>query len=386
MDGELAGLTARLTALAAEAGLDRVGVCAADPFAATRLTIRSRKATGMSARLGFTFTDPDVSTDILRSFPWARRLVVGIRSYLPDAGDPGPTRPGRGKVARFAVSDAYQPLRSGLERLAVALGEAGYRSQVLIDDSRLVDRAAAVRAGVGWWGKSAMVLSPGVGPWFLIGSVVTDARLSVSGPMERNCGSCEACLPACPTGALVAPGVLDARLCLAALAQSPGVIPRDLRPFLEDRLYGCDECLTACPPGFRLLDRSASPRGSVDLVELLRTPDRELIGRFEHFYLPSRRPRVLRRNALVALGNTGTADHLDLVAGYLGSPDWMLRLHAAWAVHRMGTRLSVRRAEMFLRHAASREGSPEVREELALAGVDTWAAAVPERSPGFESR
>ncbi len=369
MDGKLAGLTARLVALAAEAGLDRVGVCTTDPFSATRITIRSRKSTGMSARLGFTFTDPDVSTDIRRSYPWAERLVVGIRSYLPDAGHPGAALPGRGRVARFAVTDAYQPLRSGLERLAAELGEAGFRSEVLVDDSRLVDRAAAVRAGVGWWGKSTMVLSPGLGPWFLIGSVVTDARLPVSGLMERNCGSCEACLPACPTGALVAPGVLDARLCLAALAQSPGVIPRDLRPLLEDRLYGCDECLTACPPGSRLLDRAASPRGSVDLVELLRTPDRELTGGFSHFYLPSRRPRVLRRNALVSLGNTGMVEHLDLVAGYLGSPDWMLRLHAVWAVHRMGVRMSTRRAEMFLRHAASRERSPEVREELALAGV-----------------
>lgn len=372
MDGKLAGLTARMTVLAAESGLDRVGVCTADPFSATRITIRSRKAAGMSARLGFTFTDPDVSTDIRRSFPWAERLVVGIRSYLPDAGNPGAALPGRGRVARFAVTDAYQPLRAGLERLAVELGDAGYRSEVLVDDSRLVDRAAAVRAGVGWWGKSTMVLAPGVGPWFLIGSVVTDARLPVSGLMERNCGSCVACLPACPTGALVAPGVLDARLCLAALAQSPGVIPRDLRPFLEDRLYGCDECLTACPPGSRLRDRAASHRGSVDLVRLLRTPDRELTSRFGHFYLPSRRPRVLRRNALVALGNTGTAEHLELVAGYLGSPDWMLRLHAVWAVHRMGMRLSMRWAGIFLRHAASRERSPEVREELAMAGVDPW--------------
>ena len=370
MDGKLAGLNTRLVALGAEAGLDRVGICDADPFSATRITIRSRKSTGMSARLGFTFTDPDVSTDIRRSFPWAERLVVGIRSYLPDAGDPGASLPGRGRVARFAVADAYRPLRAGLRRLALELRDAGFRTEVLVDDSRLVDRAAAVRAGVGWWGKSTMVLAPGVGPWFLIGSVVTDARLPVSGAMERNCGTCSACLPACPTGALVAPGVLDARLCLAALAQSPGVIPRDLRPMLEDRLYGCDECLTACPPGSRLLDQAASPRGSVDLVKLLKTPDRELTGQFAHFYLPSRRPRVLRRNALVALGNTGTAEHLELVAGYLGSPDWMLRLHAAWAVHRLGVRLSLRWADLFLRHAASRERSPEVREELALAGAD----------------
>ena len=102
MDGKLAGLTARLIALAAEAGLDRVGVCVADPFASTRLTISSRKSTGMSARLGFTFTDPDCSTDIRRSFSWAERLVVGIRSYLPRCRRSGanPTRPGTGGPIR----------------------------------------------------------------------------------------------------------------------------------------------------------------------------------------------------------------------------------------------------------------------------------------------
>ena len=369
MDGQLVSLSRRLLARGAESGLDRVGVCSADPFADTRLVIRSRKTEGLSARLGFTFTDPEVSTDVRQSFPWAERLVVGIRSYLPSAGDPGKTRPGRGRVARFAVADSYQPLRSGLGAIAAELRKSGFRAEVLADDSRLVDRAAAVRAGVGWWGKSTMVLAPGAGPWFLIGSVVTDARLPTSAPMQRSCGTCIACLPACPTGALVAPGVLDARLCLAAVAQGPGVIPRDLRPYMEDRVYGCDECLAACPPGARLLERAVAPRGSVDLVELLRRADRELLDDFAHFYMPSRRPRILRRNALVALGNTGTADHLEMVAGYLGNPDWLLRLHAVWAVHSLGVRLSLRRAELFLRHAASRERSPEVREELALAGM-----------------
>lgn len=319
--------------------------------------------------MGFTFTDPDVSTDIRRSFPWAERLVVGIRSYLPAAGHPGEGVAGRGRIARFAVGDSYRPLRSALAAIAAELTGSGYRAEVLADDSRLVDRAAAVRAGVGWWGKSAMVLSPGAGPWFLIGSVVTDAPLAVSEPMERSCGTCRACLPACPTGALIAPGVLDARLCLAALAQGPGVIPRDMRPLLEDRIYGCDECLAACPPGSRLLESAVASRGSVDLVALLRSSDRDLLDDFTHFYLPSRHPRVLRRNALVALGNTGHEEHLDLVAGYLGNPDWLLRVHAVWAVHRLGERLELERAGRFLRHAASRERSPEVREELAFAGV-----------------
>ena len=373
MDGGIKHLTARLIDRGTQAGLDGVGVCAAEPFADTRLEIRSRKARKMSARLGFTYANPEVSTDIRRSFPWAERLVVGIRAYLPAAGDPGESRPGQGRVARFAVTDFYRPLRSGLKALAAELRLAGYRAEVLADDSRLVDRAAAVRAGLGWWGKSTMVLAPGVGPWFLIGSVVTDAPLSISGPMERTCGTCQACLPACPTGALIAPGVLDARLCLAAVAQSPGVIPRDMRPLMGDRVYGCDECLNACPPGGRLLDRTVSRRGRVDLLALLRNSDQDLLDDFSHFYLPSRSPRILRRNALVALGNTGAGEHLGVVAGYLGHPDWLLRLHAVWSVHRLGDRLGLGRAGRFLRHAAIGETSPEVRQELARVGVGSDA-------------
>ena len=370
MDGAITRLTDRLMDLGARAGLDGVGVCAAQPFSDTRLQIRSRKAQKMSGRLGFTFADPDRSTDIRRSFPWAERLVVGMAAYLPSAGDPGRPSPGQGRVARFAVQDFYRPLRAGLEAIASELELGGYRAEVLVDDSRLVDRAAAVRAGLGWWGKSTMVLAPGLGPWFLIGSVVTDALLITSEPMERTCGTCEACLPACPTGALVAPGVLDARLCLAAIAQSPGVIPRDLRPLMADRIYGCDECLNACPPGGRLSNRTDSSRGVVDLLLLLARPDRDLTEEFSHFYLPSRSPRILRRNALVALGNTGAGEHLGMVSGYLGHPDWLLRLHAVWAVHRLGSRLEAGRAAVSLRHAATFETSPEVRRELAWAGVE----------------
>ncbi len=370
MDGGITRLTARLMELGARAGLDGVGVCAAEPFSETRLEIRSRKAKQMSARLGFTFADPQTSTDIRRSFPWAERLVVGIAAYLPIAGDPGNGAPGQGRVARFAVQDFYRPIRAGLQAIASELELAGYRAEVLADDSRLVDRAAAVRAGLGWWGKSTMVLTPGLGPWFLIGSVVTDAPLATSDPMERTCGTCQACLPACPTGALVAPGVLDARLCLAAVAQSPGVIARDLRPMMGDRVYGCDECLVACPPGGRLLDRAVSSRGVVDLLQLLRKADQDLLEDFAHFYLPSRSPRILRRNALVALGNTGDREHLNMVAGYLAHPDWLLRLHAVWAVHRLGKRLELGRAKVFLRHAATLETTPEVRRELAWVGVE----------------
>lgn len=352
-------LRRRVIEVGQAAGLDRVGVASAAAFTEVRDHMESRISEGMSARLGFTFKDPGLATDVSQSLPWARRLVVGARSYLPEAGR-APIRSRHGRIARFAVADPYAPLRAGLEEIAAVLRGNGHQAEVLVDDDRLVDRAAAVRAGVAWWGKSTMALTPGLGPWFVIGSVVTDAELAVDQEMIRDCGTCDACLPACPTGALLRPGVLDARRCLAAIAQSPGVIPREWRPAMEDRLYGCDECLDACPPGFRLLGDSQEERGSVELSWLLIAADTTLMDRFRHFYLPNRSPRVLRRNALVAMGNDGDGVFFAPLALHVGHRDWLLRVHATWAL----ARLDDPRAEAVISHQLAREHHPRVRHEL----------------------
>ena len=320
------------TVTAAGGDLDRLGWTTADPFPEVRVEIDRRVEDGSSARLGFTYRDPARSTSPTESWPWAQSIVVGLKSYLPHAG----TATGPGRVARFAERNHYLPLRSSMQQIADALVSAGHRAEVVIDDSRLVDRAAAHRAGLAWWGKNTMLLTPGLGPWFLIGCVVTDAPMPSAEPMQRDCGTCAACLPACPTGALVRPGVLDARRCLAAILQAPGDIPLEHRAAIGDRLYGCDDCIDACPPGSRLRDAATEDRGSVDPVELLGMGDHEILGRFGHFYLPGNDPRFLRRNALVVLGNIGNETHLVLLAGYLLHPDVMLQAHARWAIAAIG--------------------------------------------------
>jgi epoxyqueuosine reductase len=258
--------------------------------------------------------------------------------------------------------------------LAGVLREAGHRAEVLCDDARLVDRAAAVRAGLGWWGKSTMVLCPGQGPWVLLGGVATDAGLAESPPMARGCGTCTACLPGCPTGALVAPGVLDARRCLAALAQSPGAIPREHRRAIGDRLYGCDACLEACPPGRRRLAAATREEGREDLAALLAADDAALRRRFGHFYLPGRRVRYLRRNALVALGNAGGARAAAVAAAHLRHADPLLRAHAAWALGALGGA----RARAALHGVAEQVGDALVREEIVLALREPGAGAAEE--------
>jgi epoxyqueuosine reductase len=333
------GLRRRIEAIAKTAGLDRVGFTGTEAFPEVALSMHRRIESGMSAGLGFTYRDPSTATTPRLSFPWGRTLVVGARAYLPESGSPDldlqSNRP-TGKVSRVTAGDGYEPLRRGLEAIACLLKAEGYRAEILCDDNRLVDRAAAVRAGLGWWGKNTMVLIGGIGPWAVIGSVITDAEVEPDQRVDRDCGACSACLPACPTGALATPGVLDAERCLAAWAQRPGLMPPEYRIAMGDRLYGCDDCLVACPPGGRLLRRAGEPGGRFDLRAILHASDRSLLAWFGHWFIPDRDPGIVRRNALIAAGNSASEQIVPQVALYAGHPDWVLRAHAAWALVRIG--------------------------------------------------
>jgi epoxyqueuosine reductase len=343
-------------------GCSAVGVADVAPFADVRASIEERKAAGMNGSMHFTFGDPERSTDIKQSFPWARSLIVAGRPYLPESGSPAEPKANHGRIARFATADHYVPLREVLGEMADQLVASGFQAEVVVDDNRLVDRAAAVRAGVAWWGKNTMVLAPGAGPWMLLGSIVTDAVLEPTPPMVRDCGTCEACLPACPTGALIEPGILDARRCLAHLLQAPGWLPAEFRAAVGDRIYGCDDCLDACPPGGHL-EATAPLVPRVDLLSLLALTDEALLGQFDHFYVPRRRAAFLRRNILVALGNSGDSRAVEPVAAYLRHPDPMLRAHAAWALGAIGGRDT----DAVLERASQVEPDGEVMAEIVEA-------------------
>ncbi|MGH8957576.1 MAG: tRNA epoxyqueuosine(34) reductase QueG, partial [Acidimicrobiia bacterium] len=328
--------------------------------------LKSRRASGASGRLGFTFNDPDLATTPRRSFPWAAAIVVGAYPYAP--GRASAPIPGTTRVSAAARAPGYAPIWAALSRVAEALTSEGYRAEVLVDDNRLVDRAVAVRAGLGWWGKNTMVLAPGLGPWFFLGSVVTDAPIAADQPMNRDCGSCSACIPACPTGALVAPGLLDARRCLAAWAQTPGVIPLEFRKAMGDRIYGCDDCIEACPPGHRVEATTEGIRFSLD--EILFVSDQRLLEIFGHWFIPNRDPRIIRRNALIAAGNSGLNSLARVVAPYAGHPDWLLRAHSLWALSQLGGRV----AEAVIVDRALVESDHRVRIELESARMALMTA------------
>lgn len=350
------------------AGLVAVGVASAEPFERTRQVLVERREAGLSAGMQFTYRNPERSTDPARTLSGVRSLVVGAWPYpggeLPDrptgVGEDRPV----GRVARYATDDHYAGLRSALGAMATVLETAGHAARVLADDNALVDRAAAHRAGIGWWGRNANLLVPGHGSWVVLGSVLTDALLPPAPePVADGCGTCRRCGEACPTGAIVGPGVVDARRCLAWLVQAPGAIPREYRVALGDRIYGCDDCQEVCPPSRRSPGVDPAGPGSwVDLVALCEADDERLLERHGRWYIAGRDPAHLRRNALVAIGNVGDpADErvVRVLAAHLAHPSAMVRAHAVWAARRLG------REDLLGALVGADE--PEVAAELAAA-------------------
>ncbi|MYH71052.1 MAG: tRNA epoxyqueuosine(34) reductase QueG [Acidimicrobiia bacterium] len=345
MHGPVSALAAKeVVAAGVAAGLDAVGVAPADPFESTRVTLVERRDQGLHGGMAFTYRNPDRSTDPSRTVEGAQSLVVGALAYRNSA----PAEPDRavGRVAAYARSDHYAKLRASLGHVAEMLRDAGHKAAVVADDNALVDREAARRAGLGWYGKNSNILLPGLGSWFVLGSVITTAALEPSTPVSDQCGPCRRCIDGCPTGAIVAPGVVDARRCLAWLVQADGDFPLEFREALGDRIYGCDDCQEVCPPN-RQAESNDSAAGDgleddiawVDLVELLESDDDKLMARYGRWYIPRRQPRYVRRNALVALGNSGRGtdpEVVETVGRYLSNSDPMLVRHAEWAARRLG--------------------------------------------------
>jgi len=324
--------------LSEQLGLDAVGVTRAEAYTRTERHIRERRARGLFGRLRFTIARPEVSCHPERLLDGARTVISAALCYYR----PEPPRPaGAGRLPRYMWTDGYSVLRGRLDELGRALGGA-YR--VLVDTSDHVDREAAARSGVGFYGKNTMLITRRHGSWVVLGTLVTTAELEPTPPLEAGCGSCTRCIDACPTGALDEPGVLDATRCLSYWTQVPEPIPEPYRAPLREQVFGCDICQDVCPWNRGIeRRRSSQPAGEgahVDLVGWLESDGRALAAAFDRLYVPRNDPRWLRRNALVALGNAGAPDRRTEATArrYADGPDDLLAEHARWALARLQER------------------------------------------------
>jgi epoxyqueuosine reductase len=327
-----------LQQLAQTLGLDVVGAAPAAPYLETERHIRERSARGLFADMKFTMARPEESCHPETLLPGARTVVSAALCYYA----PEPERPpGYGRLPRYTWHDAYAELREKLDALGREL-DGAYR--VLVDANQHVDREAAARSGVGFYGKNTLLITQRHGSWVVLGTLVTETELEPTSPLDLDCGACRLCIDACPTGALDEPGTLDATRCLSYWTQAAAPIPEDYRADLGAQVYGCDICQDVCPwnRGVEKRRRDTPLDGGdephVSLVDWLRADASELAQRYDRLYVPRNDARWLRRNALVAAGNSGGEAEHGAVEAYARHEDELLREHASWALARLEER------------------------------------------------
>jgi epoxyqueuosine reductase len=387
-------LTEEIKERAYELGFDLVRVTTAEPFHEAEAALKERIGAHLMDGLDwFTVERAEIASDPRALLPDARSVIALGVFYLTDQprdlttpGDP------HGRVSCYAWGDDYhEVIRARLERLAEELrgvwpeasgSEVPGQTRLFVDTGRMVDRAAAQRSGLGWYGKNTNILTKGWGSWVFLAEIVTNLALEPDPPTGANCGRCEVCLRACPTNAFVAPYVLDNRRCISYLTiELRGSIPLELRPLIGNHIFGCDICQQVCPVNQRVETRLRQagrlggvreplefrPRqvtgSSPALIPLLALDDEAFRERFRNTPIKRAKRRGLLRNVCVALGNLGDQAAVPALVGALHDHEPLVRGHAAWALGRLGGE----RAREALEEALAAEEALDVRAEIRCA-------------------
>jgi epoxyqueuosine reductase len=332
-------LTRAVKARALELGFERAGVGPAAPPPHAAAFERWLEA-GFAGTMAYLARTRAERVDPGRLLPGARSVVAVALSYNP--GPDVPEAAGWGPVARYARGRDYHDLmRPRLGALAAFIdAAAAARSRAAVDTSAVLERDLAARAGLGWIGKNTNLLAPELGSYFFIGIVLTTATLEPDAEQPDRCGTCTACLEACPTQAFPAPRVLDARRCISYLTiEHRGDIPGGLAAHLGDWVFGCDVCQDVCPWNRKAaLGREPALRPAATLppeTALLALDEAAFRARFRGSPLRRAKRQGLVRNAALALGNRRARDAAPTLRRLLGDADGVVRRAAAWALEQI---------------------------------------------------
>ena len=380
-------------------GFDTARITSAEALPEAERVIKERIAQGLMDGLPwFTAERAEVSCHPDALLPGAQSIITLAMCYLSE--QPGETSDSvpRGRISRYAWGDDYhEVIKARLEQFIAWLREYARKeisndveTRLFVDTGRMVDRAVAQRAGLGWYGKNTNILTKGWGSWVFLAEIVTNLPLQTDTPLKTSCGNCEICLHACPTQALPAPYVLDNTRCISFLTiELRGSIPLELRPLMGNLIFGCDICQEVCPVnivaerrlGLRNTPKTVSrephkafrPRAPVgsspELIPLLSLTEEQFRERFRHSPIRRTKRRGLLRNVCVALGNIGDQQAVPALLGALRDHEPLVRGHAAWALGRIGGV----EAKQALQLALSVEEDQEVQQEIRCALADIRA-------------
>jgi epoxyqueuosine reductase len=361
---------------AREAGFDLVGVASAEPLREGGERLREWQEAGMAADMGYMHRPVELLANPKKLQKSARSVVSLGVSYYP--GD-HPENEGGGRVARYAWGrDYHEVIKARLFRLREELEEelgVRIKARGFTDAVPLLERSAAQHAGLGFFGRNSCLINGEVGSYFFIADLIVDLDLETDLPGKGTCGRCSRCMDRCPTGAIKAPGVVDARLCISYLTiENRGEIPRDLRPKVGDWAFGCDVCQEVCPYNKTKASKSRWPEFSAEagygpylkIEEVLEIRTDE---EFEDVFAgtPLTRPgrAGLLRNCCVAAGNSKLREAVPaLLRALLEDSSALVRGHAAWALGEIGG------AQAALGEAFETEEDAWCREEIGLALAD----------------
>lgn len=340
-------LKRQLKDVAPSLGIDQLGVAAADPFLSLKQKLIDHQNKGFAS--GFEEKDIEKRVHPAIHLQQAQSILAIAVAYPSKLPNPPQSAPGayRGVIARSAWGEDYhRALRVRLQRLADWLHERieDVRVELMVDTGALVDRAVAERAGIGWSAKNCSVISPEFGSWIYLGEMITNLPLPPDIPLTDECGSCTLCIDACPTGALVGPGQLDATRCISFLTQTKTDVPDEVKRKIGNRLYGCDTCQVVCPKNkgknwTQHADLQPDPELAKPLLlPLLEMSNRQFQQAFGSSAASWRGKTPIQRNAVIALGHF--RDHTAVPAlGRIATSDQRpaLRSAAIWALSRIGS-------------------------------------------------
>jgi epoxyqueuosine reductase len=354
-------------------GIDKIGFASADPFLDLKEKLYRHREQGYES--GFEEPDIEKRTHPERLLEAPRSIISIAVAYPSKLPNPPRSEPGayRGIISRSAWGEDYHHvLRRRLERLEAFLHERvdGVRTQSMVDTGELADRAVAERAGIGWSGKNCAVITPEWGSWVFLGEIITNVPFPADTSIEDMCGDCTLCIDACPTGALVGPGQLNAGACVSFVTQTKGIVSDEMKRKIGNRLYGCDTCQIVCPHNKgRNWTHQPELQPDPELVKPLLKPllelgNREFKERYGRSAAAWRGKKPIQRNAVIALGNFKDRSAVPQLAKLLREdPRPELRETAAWALGRIGGK----KAETALAEALELEREAVVREALERA-------------------
>ncbi len=335
-------LETRIKSWAAELGFDDCRFAAARS-ASHADVFRDWIAEGKHGEMAWLERSPERRCDPREVLPDCKSLVCLALNYFPGDSPFPAGHAGGYRIARYAWNDDYHVLiESRLHEFDLKLQTLGGIQKPYVDTGPVLERDFATDSGLGWNGKSTMQIHRRLGTWFFLAEILTTLELTPDEPFSDHCGKCTRCITACPTQAITAPHQLDARRCVSYLTiENKGPIPLEFREAIGDRIYGCDDCLDACPWNrFAEMSREISfhARGAVfekQLREFLALDDETFRTLFAKSPVKRiKRPRFLR-NVCVALGNTGTPEDLPALTRAASDPDPLVSEHAQWAIERI---------------------------------------------------